>query len=99
MSNDTTTPKSSPPEQPADKGLDGAACSLLPCPFCGYSAKWIDRDGWGWDAGCDNKDCIAYAGFDWYLTKELIAPMWNRRENVNVLAPAGEKTPTKQENE
>lgn len=59
-----------------------ADCSLLPCPFCGSAAKWIDRDGWGWDASCENKDCIASSGFDWYLSKELIAPMWNRRENT-----------------
>jgi hypothetical protein len=42
MNKDTTTPKPPQPEQPADKGLDGAACSPPRNPFYA-SEKWERR--------------------------------------------------------
>lgn len=57
---------------------------LLPCPFCGGKATWIERlhsSGRiaGYDIACDGYECMAADGFDWVMDKASLAKMWNRR--------------------
>ena len=61
---------------------------LKPCPFCGATPRFIDRnnDGdyplekWFYDVGCRTENCYLEFGADWWLkTKEEAAEMWNKR--------------------
>lgn len=50
MNNDTTTPKPNTTEQPADKGLDGAACSDSLSAL-----EWLRLKEWFLDYLCQEK--------------------------------------------
>jgi hypothetical protein len=63
---------------------------LLPCPFCGTKARWIERlhsSGRfaGYDIGCNGYDCMAADGFDWVMDEFNVAEMWNRRATPELI--------------
>jgi hypothetical protein len=64
--------------------VDEVIPKLLPCPFCGNDAKFIEQFdeyavGIGYDVGCGTPGCIAQDGLDWIEKRAAIAEMWNRR--------------------
>lgn len=50
---------------------------LLPCPFCGGAAEYIDTD-WAHHIHCTNDACMAFIGISG-RTKEQLFAAWNRR--------------------
>lgn len=59
--------------------------SLLPCPFCGGEARLIEKPDIeynapsDWDAGCTTRECFLEEGAEWYLEKEQVIKLWNKR--------------------
>jgi len=69
------------------------SADLLPCPFCGSSARFIERkcDKTKYGVGCSNDGCIIYLPEDvklrelhnyvWvYADKQDMINGWNRRK-------------------
>lgn len=60
---------------------------LLPYPFCGSEAYFIEQDcgdypcrnGEKWDIGCETEGCIVWDGLGYFQTKEWLTKVWNRR--------------------
>jgi hypothetical protein len=60
---------------------------LLPCPFCGYTAKSEREPGWKWRVSCVNIDCDAVCRVDYPIldieaiggSKKLAEEAWNTR--------------------
>ena len=64
--------------------------TLLPCPFCGKPAKLIIHDegpGECCDIACQSPayECFLSLGADWYLPRDEIVDMWNRRATLTIL--------------
>ena len=69
---------------------------LLPCPFCGAKARFIERkcDQTKYGVGCSNIECILFLPPDvrkrelhnyvtCYVDRDTMIEAWNRREWVN----------------
>lgn len=53
---------------------------LLPCPFCGSKAEFIEHSsGVTYDVCCAQSGCYLEEGADWYLDKAEAVAMWNTR--------------------
>ncbi len=61
---------------------------LLPCPFCGADAEFVDRkpehskETQRWDVCCAEFDCFLSGGADWYLERGEAVRLWNKRERA-----------------
>lgn len=69
--------------------MSGTTDQLLPCPFCGSAAEYYERSTDAdyyypgddrWDIRCTNDDCYLATGADWYMAKEEVMALWNRRK-------------------
>lgn len=60
---------------------------LKPCPFCGcpatlvYRGSVTDCSDDEYDIACFTKDCYLCIGADWFMPKDEVTKMWNKRRN------------------
>lgn len=64
---------------------------MLPCPFCGSEARWIEKSGWErgdcgslrpgvGDVCCTNIHCYLADGADQLLPRADAVKLWNTRK-------------------
>jgi hypothetical protein len=81
-------------KEQAERPLDAASCSLLPCPFCGSSPRvyevvdtYRQMMSCGWVVRCLNPECLIRPHTTEDASRDVAEGWWNRRANADVQPP------------